>query len=1115
MPSPTPARPRPTAGDLPYAAHPHLHGNHLVFTADGHVWHAPLTGGTAHRVTDGAPGKVGHPRISPDGRLLAWTWDRDGAPEAYLAPLDGSAPARRLTHLGHPRTRVAGWTPDGELLVLSAQHGVSPLDTRAWTLPPTGGAPRPLPYGPVGDLAAGPDGRTVLRTVTMFPANAHWKGYRGGAAGRLWITDPTLHPADGPHRPGFRPLVPEGHGGPYPTGLEHPVWWADPEGPRVGFLSEADGRSRLWSCRPDGTDPRPHTPTDAHPDTGARDAAGDGTRVVYQSAGEIWLLPDAEEGTRPVRVDLRLPGPRPGRAPHRVSAAHPSTTVGAGPPGTVGVLEVRGTVHLLTDPDAPAHAVAGRPGVRRRLPAALGDTGRELIWVSDTAGPDALEIAPAPGPHPTRSPAPAPSPRVLAAGRLGRVLELRPAPDGRTAAVAAHDGRLLLVDTTTGTVTEVTHSAHEEVTGLAYSPDSSWLAWSHPGPAGLRRIRILRIADATPGRTPEVIDATDGRFRDLAPAFTPDGAHLAFLSDRVFDPEYQTHILGLALVDCHRPHLLTLTAHTPSPLLTPLPRTEPPAPGPPRTDVDTTDLHQRIVPFPVPGATYTALDRTADGLLWTRAPLTGTTGDRWAPAGPPPRPVLEHWHADTRTVTVRHEGLDAFTVTDAGRAVLIRDGAALTLLPLTPPPARPAEPRCFEPRPVDLARTETTVDPPAEWAASHAEDERLMRDNVWHPDLPTLGTGRPGPDPGPWARRRHLLDRIGTPEEFLDLLWDTHGDLRTSHAYAWPRPTPHHGPRAGLLGADLAPDADGHWRILRIVPGDSSVPAARSPLAAPGTGLRAGDALLRIDGRPVDPAAGPAPLLWGTAERPVELTVRPADAGPERTVTVTPLASETALRGQDLIRTRRARVHTAAPGRLGYVHVPDMLATGWATLHRDLRAETTADALLVDLRGNSGGHLAPHVLELLARTPLGWHARRGATPLPMPDPAPRGPLVFLADEFCGSDGDNAVAMIRARALGPVVGARTWGGVRGMEIAHTLVDGTRLVHPRGAFWTEHGGWELENRGVEPDIEIVTTPHERAAGADPALDRAIALALHTLAHTPPHTPPPLPPPSPRHP
>ena len=47
--------------------------------------------------------------------------------------------------------------------------------------------------------------------------------------------------------------------------------------------------------------------------------------------------------------------------------------------------------------------------------------------------------------------------------------------------------------------------------------------------------------------------------------------------------------------------------------------------------------------------------------------------------------------------------------------------------------------------------------------------------------------------------------------------------------------------------------------------------------------------------------------------------------------------------------------------------------------------------------------------------------------------------------------------------------------------------------------------MENRGVDPDIEVVITPQDHAAGRDPQLERAVDLALERLAERPAARPP----------
>ncbi|WP_460065504.1 S41 family peptidase [Streptomyces sp. YKOK-I1] len=1056
-----------------YFRHPHPHGELVAFAAEDDVWLAPLDGGRAWRVSaDNVP--VSAPRISPDGTTVAWTSTRDGAPEVHIAPVDGG-PATRLTYWGSGQTRVRGWTPDGRVLAVSTHDQATLRRSWARAVPVDGGPATTLPYGPVGAVAYGP--HTVLLSAPMGREAAYWKRYRGGTAGKLWID------RDGSGE--FVRLHQELDGN-----LECPVWAGD----RIAFLSDHEGTGALYSSLADGSDLRRHTPLEGFY---ARQATGDGTRIAYASAGELWLLDDLD-GAEPRRLDIRLGGQRTDRRPHPVTAAR--WLGGAAPDHTArgSAVEVRGAVHWVTHRSGPARALAAEPGVRARLPRTFRTEGEEwVVWVTDAEGEDALEFAPATGPVPGASP------RRLAAGRLGRVLELAMAPDGGRAAVATHDGRLLLVERESGEVREVDRSADGEVSDLVFSPDSGWLAWSHPGPPPLAQLKLANVTDLS------VTEATPLRFRDYAPAFTLDGKHLAFLSTRAFDPVYDEHVFDLAFPAGARPHLITLAATTPSPFGpqrhgrpfdAPDKDETPDSEGTPATRIDLEGLADRIVPFPVEAGRYSSLAAAKDGVLWLRHPVRGVLGaSRATPDDPDPRTELERYDLVQQRIEHLAADADGFEVSGDGKRLLLRTDGKLKVVPSD---RRASGDEDSDTNiTVDLGRIRQTVDPAAEWRQMYDETGRIMRDNFWLADLGGLD----------WDavldRYRPLLDRVATHDDLVDVLWEVHGELGTSHAYVSPRGYGR-GARQGLLGADISRHADGSWRIDRVLPSETSDPDARSPLAAPGVAVRAGDAILAVAGHPVDPVTGPAPLLVGTAGKVVELTVSPAGGGEPRHAVVVPVDDEEALRYHAWVADRRAYVHEVSGGRLGYLHVPDMQAPGWAQIHRDLRVEVAREGLVVDVRENRGGHTSQLVVEKLARRIVGWDVPRDARPFSYPLDAPRGPVVAVANEFSGSDGDIVNAAIKALGIGPVVGTRTWGGTIGIDSRYRLVDGTLVTQPKYAIWLEGYGWGVENHGVDPDVEVVCTPQDYAAGRDVQLDEAVRLALQALEQRPAKTPPSLP-------
>ena len=815
-------------------------------------WLAPAAGGRAWRLSaDDVP--VSYPRFSRDGSKLAWTSSRDGNPEVYCTEVDGST-ATRLTYWGDPQTRVTGWTAAGEVLAITAANQPAAKYRRAYTVPGDGAPLRLLPFGAVTDVAIEDTG-TALLTGSVLGEPAFWKRYRGGRMGKLW-TATGQDPPPTSASPFTRVLADvDGQ-------LASPMLIAG----RLFFLSDHEGTGNIYSCALDGSGITRHTD---HDGWYARNPSTDGQRIVYHVAGDIWILdgPDAEE---PRELEITLGSPAAGRAPRLVSAKDHLGALDCDKTGQASVVEVRGTVHWLTHKDGPARALHVDPDARARLPRVLGDTG-QVVWVTDATGDDALQIALVDGAslEAARGEGAGDTGVVrLAEGLLGHVLSLAASPDGNTVAAAAHDGRLLAVDVTSGQVTELAASDNGAIDGLSWSPDSAWLAWSQPGIRPLTRIRMARIADGEVGVEVEVIDVTDGRFADTSPVFTADGLYLAFLSQRSFDPVYDAHTFDLSFPFGGRPYLVPLAAGTPSPF-GPTPDGRPlgqengddPA-AEPAVAVDPDGLAERVVAIPVEEARYRYLRPVKGGLVWLRAPVTGVLGEGGAgPDEDRPRPALQRFDLRKREVKELVAALDWFRVSGDGTRLVVRDRDELRVLPS----ARRHD-DAGETVTVDVSRARFAADPAALWRHAYGEAGRFLRRDYWTP-------GMSGVDwDGVLGEYRPLVDRIRSAADFADLLWEVLGELGTSHAYvtAAASDARDYVP-VGQLGADISRDVVGRWVVDRVLPGESSDPRARSPLAAPGVVVRPGDELVAVDGQPVDPGRGPWPLLAGAAGKPVEL----------------------------------------------------------------------------------------------------------------------------------------------------------------------------------------------------------------------------------------------------
>ena len=242
-------------------------------------------------------------------------------------------------------------------------------------------------------------------------------------------------------------------------------------GGRLFFLSDYEGTGNIYSCALDGSGLARHTDHDGD----VRQEPVDRWAPDRVSRGRGHLDAGRPGRPGPHRIDVSLGSPAAARAPRLVTAADHLGELDCDRTGQASVVEVRGTVHWLTHKDGPARALHVDPEARARLPRVLGETGK-VAWVTDAAGPDALEIASVTGEAGTVR---------LAAGAIGSVVSLAAAPDGTAVAAAANDGRLL--------------AGRDDARAPGGSP--SWPRRT-TGPYGAVLVAGLGLAGLVPARAP-------------------------------------------------------------------------------------------------------------------------------------------------------------------------------------------------------------------------------------------------------------------------------------------------------------------------------------------------------------------------------------------------------------------------------------------------------------------------------------------------------------------------------------------------------------------------------------------------------------------------------------
>jgi tricorn protease len=499
------------------------------------------------------------------------------------------------------------------------------------------------------------------------------------------------------------------------------------------------------------------------------------------------------------------------------------------------------------------------------------------------------------------------------------------------------------------------------------------------------------------------------------------------------------------------------------------------APGVKPVEIDFDGIETRLVHLPVKPGNLLGLGSTGGKILYIKDPNTGADSES--------KSQLKYYDIEKREEKTILEDVGDYVLSSDGKKILVRKQGSWGVI-------KNEENQKFE-KPLRVSEMEMLLDPVQEWKQILTDAWRFERDFFYDEKMHGMD----------WdavkVRYAKMLEGATCREEVNFVLGEMIAELNASHTYrSGGDEEKTLNKNVGYLGINWS--ADGNYykvgRIIRAAPWDAE---ARSPLALPGVEIKEGDYILAVNGIPLSTRFEPAYFFQGLADKTVELTYNSAPTFLNaKTVVVNTLSDEYRLRHLAWIESNRKKVEDATNGDAGYIYVANTAINGQNELIRQFRAQIHKKALVIDERFNSGGQIPDRFVEILDRELLALWAVRDGEHWQSPGAAHIGPKVMLINGWSGSGGDAFPDYFRKKKLGPLIGARTWGGLIGISGAPPLVDGGVVTVPTFRMYNPDGTWFREGYGVEPDIEVLEDLSAFARGEDAQLERAIAEIKRTL-------------------
>lgn len=1048
-------------------------GGQIAFTYKGDIYTVDTGGGKARQITS-SRGYDTHPVWSPDGKSIAFASDREGSMDVFIVGRDGGVPRRLTSHSGngvpvafrdndHVLFGAAVMPDAGDMTFPSAQF------PQVYEVSTEGGRPVMFSSVPMEDINVSPDGRSFLYHDRKGYEDAWRKHHTSSITRDIWLCTAAV----GRERR-FRKITT------FDGEDRTPVWAQD--GKSFYYLSERDGSFNIYRSDIEGRNITRLTSHTGHP-VRFLSAAKDGT-LCYGFNGEIYTL---KEGEPAKNVAVSIVADTYDRHLVKQLKSSGATEISVSPEGKEVAFVMRGDVYVTSVEYKTTKQITDTPEQERDID--FSPDGRSIVYASERDGLWQIYQTSLVDKDDKLFTYANDFKEERLVNSSYTSFQPQYSPDGKEVAFLQNRTELRVLNLKTKEVRTVMdgkfeYSYSDGDQWFEWSPDSRWLLSGYIGHGGWNNKDVALVNASGNG---EIHNLTQSGYTDGDAKWVLGGKAMIWKSDRAgyrshgsWGSEDDVYIMFFDL-DAYE-HFRMSKEETA--LLEEAEKKEKEddakkedekkkgkrnAGEKKKKDVveplefDLENCRDRIVRLTVNSSRLgdAVLSAKGDKLYYQAAFEDGY--DLW----------VHDLKENKTSIVMKNIGYGAM-MTDKKQENLYLCNSSIRKVNM------------------ELGGSKT-VEFSATFNYRPYEERQYMFDHIWKQvEDKFYVADLHGVDwKGYYNSYRRFLPHINNNYDFQEMLSEMLGELNGSHTGAR-----YYAPGASFQTACLGAFYDNEYtgdglKIKEII--------AKGPFAVKKTDVTEGCIIEKINGEKISAGADYYPLLEGKAGRKVLLSVYNPKKGKRFEVTVKAISEgeQSDLLYRRWVRRNEQLVEKLSGGRVAYVHVQGMNSPSFRTVYSELLSEKnrTKEAVIVDTRHNGGGWLHDDLVTLLNGKEYQRFVPKGQYIGSDPFNKWLKPSCVLVCEDNYSNAHGFPWVYKELGIGKLIGTPVPGTM-------TAVWWERQIDPSIVFGIpqvgcmDMRGEYLENKELQPDIEVYNSPEEMLRGEDKQLEAAVKEMLKTI-------------------